>query len=129
MVIPVAFLHFCTQLFQQTCFRLYGLTVVESGLYVRDQRWKLSYLSFAERAHCWYCGYTNGVLEFVKQVGKETEKMWCPIQDDKPESMPDLEHRSEFPSYGDEQALQDYLNTSNYVVPLQTDSETDLETT
>ena len=107
MIVPVVILHVWTQLYQQISFRLYNIPLIDQSKYIRDQRWKLKYLTWTEKINCLYCGYANGVMAFALKVAAQTEQHWCPIKD-KPEAQKEiLEHRREFAEYGDEPSLQD----------------------
>ena len=110
MVIPFFIIHVCTEIYQAICFPLYGIKTIDSNKYIRDQRWKLQYLSWSEKLNCLYCGYANGVIEFVKEVANETERAWCPIKDKIPQEAIELHHREAFAGYGDEAELEEYFD-------------------
>ena len=106
MIIPFTFLYIAIEIYQQTAFRLYGITITDGRKFLRDRRRVLPYLSWTERLHCWYCQYMNGILALASHVAQETEKMWCPIQNQNPDDLP---HRKNFAEYGNEQSLQETL--------------------
>ena len=76
----VLMLDFMTELYQFVCFPVYGLEKVKRAEYVlvRD-RAKLQYLNPFEKLGCMYCGYSNGVLRYQKEIAGRTEKYWCGI--------------------------------------------------
>lgn len=115
MIVPLAILHFCAQVYQQIAFPLYGLETVDSRKYIKDVRRYLPYLSTMEKLNCVYCSYGNGVLAFAQAVAKQTEKMWCPIKNARSRMEQDLPHRKEFAEYGDPESLQEHLAQSNHV--------------
>ena len=80
-----------------------------SGVVIVD-RHRLRYLNIVERMNCFYCGYGNGVIAYVQEVGARTEQYWCPIKHAQA-----LRHTHttyhEFADYGDDDAYLSGLNT------------------
>ncbi len=67
-------------MYHYICFPLYGLEKVKRSDYIRIfDRAKLQYLSGIEKLGCMYCGYANGLLLYLKEIGSRTEKYWCGI--------------------------------------------------
>ena len=48
--------------------------------YIVIDRHHLAYLNAIEKLNCVYCGYTNGVFAYVREVAARTEQYWCPIK-------------------------------------------------
>lgn len=80
MIIPLVILDASTIVFQQICFRLYGIPRVQRSDYLIIDRHHLAYLNFIEAANCVYCGYANGLIAFVREVASRLEQYWCPIK-------------------------------------------------
>lgn len=110
MVLPIAVLHVWTIVYEAICFPVYGIKKIDRRKYIRDQRWKLQYLNGLEKLNCLYCGYSNGVLEYVKAVANATEKNWCPIKDKLKKGKGDLKHRKNFAAYNSEKELAEYFD-------------------
>jgi hypothetical protein len=43
-------------------------------------RHHLSYLNWAEKSHCMYCSYGNGLLAYATEIIGRTEQYFCPIK-------------------------------------------------
>jgi hypothetical protein len=43
-------------------------------------RHHLSYLNWAEKSHCMYCTYGNGLLAYATEIIGRTEQYFCPIK-------------------------------------------------
>lgn len=80
MVIPSFFLHICTEIYQQICFRLYGIPRVKAKEYFIYDRELLSLLNPFQKFNCIYCSYVNNLFRFVTEIGARTERYWCPIK-------------------------------------------------
>ena len=66
--------------YQWVCFPVYRVPHVCRGDYVVIDRQNLAYLNGIEKVNCVYCGYSNGVLAFAREVASRTEQYWCPIK-------------------------------------------------
>jgi hypothetical protein len=106
MIVPIVFLDFTLEIYQQICFRLYGLSVVERSKYIKIDRHKLKYLQWYEKINCAYCGYANGLAHYFTAIAAETEKYWCGIKHAKDPNFIPPEHHKDFIEYGDEQAYK-----------------------
>ena len=104
MIFPIAFLDLCLEIYQQVCFRLYGLPTIDRTKYIKIDRQKLQYLLWYEKMHCAYCGYANGVAHYFTVIAAETEKYWCGIKQEKDPNFIPPEHHKDFMEYGDEKA-------------------------
>ena len=83
---PFALLDAWVTLYQAVCFRAWGIRRVRRHTYFVIDRHKLDYLNGAERLHCLYCSYANGVIAYVREVAARTEQYWCPIRHARPVS-------------------------------------------
>ena len=80
MVIPLFILDVSFSLYQHTCFRIYGIPRVRRADYLVIDRQHLAYLNIIEKFNCVYCGYGNGLIEYVREITARTEQYWCPIK-------------------------------------------------
>ena len=80
MIVPSIFLHLCAEIYQQVCFRLYGIPRVSGKEYFVNDRQLLSMLNPIERFNCIYCSYVNNLFRFCTEIGARTERYWCPIK-------------------------------------------------
>ena len=80
MLIPGFFLHIALEIYQQTCFRIYGIKRVKASKFFVIDRQHLAYLNWFEKANCIYCGYYNGLMSFGREITSLTELYWCPIK-------------------------------------------------
>ena len=78
--LPFVLLDVFVTVYQHICFRIYGIPRVRRRDYVVVDRHRLRYLNIVERMNCFYCGYGNGVIAYVQEVGAHTEQYWCPIK-------------------------------------------------
>lgn len=79
-VIPFALLDLFLAIFQQTCFRAYGIPRVARRDYLIFDRGRLKYLNALERFNCFYCSYVNGLCTYFTEIAARTEQHWCPIK-------------------------------------------------
>jgi len=80
MVVPLTFLDLCLNIYQQTCFRLYGIPLLRRRDYLVVDRHLLGYLNGLEKLNCLYCSYGNGLIAFAREILARTEQYWCPIK-------------------------------------------------
>ncbi len=83
MVLPTILLDIFATLYQVVNFPAYKIPKVKRSKYVVIDRHHLSYLNFMEKFFCLYCGYVNGVIHYVAEIGSRTEEFWCPIKHNK----------------------------------------------
>ena len=107
VIFPLAILDIFVEVYHRICFRLYGITLLKRGDYIRFDRHKLSYLNPVERLFCMYCAYANGFFPYAEAIASRTEKYWCAIKHKKYEGMHEPAHHKEFAEYGDEQGYKD----------------------
>ncbi|MEE9258717.1 MAG: hypothetical protein V3U37_04160 [Nitrospinaceae bacterium] len=79
-LIPAALMDLVLSVFQAICFPIYGIPRVRRGDYIVLDRRYLSYLNLIEKMNCFYCGYFNGVVGYVREIAGRTEQYWCPIK-------------------------------------------------
>lgn len=80
LILPLVLIDAWVTLYQQLCFRAYGIPRVRRRAYVVIDRHHLGYLNALEKLNCMYCGYANGVVAYVREVASRTEAYWCPIK-------------------------------------------------
>jgi len=80
MIFPLALLDISFTVYQQICFRAYGVPLVSRRKYMVNDRHKLIYLNIIEKVNCAYCGYGNGVIAYTREIISRTEQYWCPIR-------------------------------------------------
>lgn len=80
MIIPAVILDIFLFVFQQTCFRLYGIPLVKRKEFLSTERKHLDYLNWIEKINCLYCSYVNWMFSYAVEVWGRTEKYWCPIK-------------------------------------------------
>jgi hypothetical protein len=80
MIIPAILFHICIETYQQVCFRLYGIPLVNKKGYFLYDRPLLNKLKFLEKINCYYCSYVNNLIRYSGEIGGRTERYWCPIK-------------------------------------------------
>jgi hypothetical protein len=108
VLIPMLLLDMAVTLYQQVCFRVYGIPLVRRSDYFIIDRHHLAYLNVLEKLNCMYCSYGNSLVEYVREISARTEQYWCPIKHARRSPDP---HRltQQFVDYGDAQAYQQRL--------------------
>ncbi|MFZ2310143.1 MAG: hypothetical protein WAW11_01205 [Patescibacteria group bacterium] len=103
-------------LYQLICFPIYKIKFVKRSEYILIMdRNKLAYLNTIEKIGCMYCGYTNGVLLYLKEVAGLTEKYWCGVMhEDKPNfKVQSNQIKQDFAKFGDKQDFQEKYSENN----------------
>ena len=118
MVLPIALLDLWITIYQSVCFRVYGIARVRRSAYIVIDRQHLAYLNAIEKLNCIYCGYTNGVFAYIREVAGRTEQYWCPIRHARRVRGPHPHYR-QFVDYGDAEGYHRRL------LPLRTDLRDD----
>ena len=80
MLIPAVIFHIGVEIYQQVCFRLYGIPLVSAGEYFVTDRKLMALLNFWEKINCIYCSYVNNLIRYAAEIGGRTERYWCPIK-------------------------------------------------
>ena len=111
LLIPFVALDLMVTLYQRICFPIYRIQPVRRADFIRIDRHHLQYLNALQKLNCVYCGYCNGVIAYVQEVGGRTEAYWCPI---KHAARVGAQHRyyAQFVDYGDAAGLQDGLEVN-----------------
>lgn len=106
LIVPLVLLDLFVAVYQQVCFRAYGIPRVRRGDFVVIDRQHLDYLNALQKLNCVYCGYANGLIAYVREVAARTEAYWCPIKH--ASRVPDPHRKyAEFLDFGDEAQLSD----------------------
>ncbi|MFA5995526.1 MAG: hypothetical protein WCW27_06785 [Patescibacteria group bacterium] len=126
--IPLVLLDIIVELYHHVVFPLYGLPLVPRAKHVVLDRYKLDYLSWSEKINCLYCEYANGLINYIKEIAGETEKMWCPIKHKWSSLYQPPEHQATFSNYNDEAMLAEYLEkrsqaTTENIATIQQESQ------
>ena len=80
LIVPLMLLDAWITLYQQVCFRVYGVPRVRRSDYFLIDRHRLGYLNAIEKLNCVYCGYANQLIAYSREVAARTEQFWCPIK-------------------------------------------------
>ena len=80
ILIPALFLDLSVTVFRAFWFRVYGIPRVKRRRSIVVDRQSLAYLNLIEKLNCMYCGYVNGLIAYVREIGGRTEQYWCPIK-------------------------------------------------
>jgi len=103
LIVPVLIFEVFIFVYQLLCFPVYKIPKVRRADYIALDRQKLQYLNIIERCNCVYCGYVNGFIAYVQEVGARSEQYWCPIKH--AQKMQNTHSRyQEFLPYGDADA-------------------------
>lgn len=111
MIIPAIILDIFLCIFQNTCFRLYGIPLVSRSEYISSERKHLDYLNWIQKINCLYCSYVNGIFSYAVEIWWRTEKYWCPIKHARKNNT-FHNWQDQFADYGDAEGFQDAF-TSN----------------
>lgn len=101
LIVPFVILDIFVVIYQAVCFPVYGIAKVRRGDFIVIDRQQLGYLNGLQKLNCVYCGYVNGVIGWVREVGSRTEAYWCPIKHARRVSEPHLRY-PDFADFGDE---------------------------
>jgi len=119
VIVPLLVLDLFVWIYQQTCFRVYGIPIVRRSDFIIIDRHQLDYLNAIEKLNCMYCGYGNGLIAYIREIFARTEQYWCPI---KHARLNNHQHPyvEKFVDYGDAEAyrkklkkLREDLKTAN----------------
>jgi hypothetical protein len=80
MIVPLLVVDPNFSIYQQICFRAYGLPRVRRRDYLVMDRHRLAYLNTIEILNCGYCSYGNGVIAYAREIISRTKQYWCPIR-------------------------------------------------
>jgi len=102
LLLPIALLDLMVTVYQAVCFRVYGIDRVRRADHVFIDRQNLAYLNTLQKLNCVYCGYSNGVIAYVREVAGRTEQYWCPIKHARRVPAPHAQY-AEFLEFGEEE--------------------------
>ena len=111
MLAPIIISHISIELYQNICFRFWGISLVKRRKYIKIDRHKLKYLKWFERINCAYCGYANGLINYARAILAETEKYWCGIKHKNDSDFVEPEYHKKFIDYGDKDAYEKISKT------------------
>jgi hypothetical protein len=100
LAVPLLLLDAWVTVYQWVCFPIYGIDRVRRRQYFVIDRHKLAYLNAIEKAHCFYCSYSTGLIGYVREIAARTEQYWCPIKHSRVFPTPHSHYQS-FVDYGD----------------------------
>jgi len=109
IIFPSLALDLTVSVYQHVCFRVYGIPRVSRKDYFIMDHHQLAYLNIIEKFNCIYCGYTNGLIEYVREISARTEQYWCPIKHARRTPDPHYLVRN-FVDYGDAEAFKQKLD-------------------
>jgi hypothetical protein len=108
LLLPMLLLDVSITVYQQICFRAYGIPRVKRGDYFVYDRAHLAYLNLIEKINCAYCSYGNGLMAYGREVVALTEQYWCPIKHAR-KIMAAHPYYTGFVDFGDAQSYKDEL--------------------
>ena len=97
MIIPIAFCHVCTWLYQEIYFSIYKIPKVRLREFLAVDRGQLKSLNWYQKIACVYCGYANAATAWFKAVTNQTEIYSCAIKHNTMKK--GQEHQKEFYAY------------------------------
>jgi hypothetical protein len=100
----ILLLDIWTEFYHRIAFPCYGLPYIKRRHYIKIDRHKLKYLNPMQKLNCMYCGYANGVMQYMMKILAETEKYWCGIQHKRDNDFSPPEHHKDFIPYGNKEA-------------------------
>lgn len=80
LIVPLIFLDLSVSLYQQVCFRFWGLPLTDRANYIIFDHHHLGYINGIQKLNCMYCSYANGVIGLAREIAGKTEQYWCPIK-------------------------------------------------
>jgi hypothetical protein len=78
--VPMFLLDVFLFVYQAVCFPVYGIPKARRSDYVVLDRTDLRYLNALEKFNCFFCGYSNGLASYFREIAARTEQYWCPIK-------------------------------------------------
>jgi hypothetical protein len=105
LAVPLLLLDAWVTVYQWVCFPIYGIDRLPRRHYFVIDRHKLAYLNVIEKAHCFFCSYATGLIEYVREIAARTEQYWCPIKHSRLFPTPHSHYQSFF-DYGDARAYR-----------------------
>jgi len=100
LIVPFVLLDVSISVYQQVCFRAYGIPRVPRSDFIVIDRHYLAYLNIVEKMNCMFCGYANGLIAYTREIASRTEQFWCPIKHARENRDPHARVRA-YADYGD----------------------------
>ena len=100
MIVPLIFMDLMLTIYQQVCFRLYGVPRARRADHFIIDRQFLDNLNLVDKFNCIFCGYGNGVFSYGREIISKTEQYWCPIKHAQ-KTLAASARYNEFLEYGD----------------------------
>lgn len=122
LIIPFALLDLFVSLYQAICFPVYGIPKVRRRAHIVIDRQHLVYLNGLQKLNCVYCGYVNGLIGYVREIGARTEAYWCPIKHANRIADPHPRYYG-FVDFGDERAFQQRVDAQRDALRQEPPSE------
>ena len=107
MAIPLVCIDAAAEVYHNICFRLYGIPLIKRSKYIKIDRHRLEYLNRIDKINCAYCGYANGLVNYLQAIAAETEKYWCAIKHKKDNNFVEPKHHQSFLEYGDKAGFEE----------------------
>lgn len=82
LFIPLVVMDVLVEIYQNVCFRLYGLERLKRKRYIFIDYGQLKQLGWFHKINCIYCGYANGLAAYFVAIAAETERYWCAIKNE-----------------------------------------------
>jgi len=110
LLLPFLLMDITVTFYQIVCFWVYDIPRVKRKDFFIIDRQQLAYLNLIEKFNCVYCGYCNGVIEYIREVAGRTEQYWCPVKHARRTPDP---HRyvENFVDYGDAETYKKRLKS------------------
>lgn len=105
LLVPLLLLDLSLTVYQQVCFRAWGIERVRRRGFFAFDRHRLGYLNLIEKLNCDYCAYASGLLAYAREVAGRTEQYWCPVRHGVRVAAPHRQYR-QFVPYGDGEAYR-----------------------
>ena len=116
LIVPLVLLDFAITVYQQVCFRAYGIARVPRSDFIVIDRHYLAYLNIIEKMNCMFCGYANGLIAYTREIASRTEQFWCPIKH--AQDIRDPHARTmDYADYGDPDAYPEKLQALRADLP------------
>lgn len=100
MIVPLIFMDLMLTIYQQVCFRLWGVQRARRADHYIIDRQLLDNLNLVDKFNCMFCGYGNGVFSYGREIISKTEQYWCPIKHAQ-KTLAASARYNEFLEYGD----------------------------
>lgn len=110
LLLPFILIDIFVTIYQQICFRIYGIPRVLRSDYIIIDRYQLGYLNILQKINCVYCGYVNGLIDYIREISARTEAYWCPIKHAQ-RTLDPHQHYTQFSDYGDAKAYFSQLKS------------------